>query len=481
MRRNGVSTASDERDVAPTRRDAVPDIESVGVVGIIGLGLIGGSVAHDLAAAGVRVIGFDRDPDVLDEGVASGVVQARAASPLELVGAVDVLLIAAPLDAALALLDDVARSDAVRTGRTIVMDVGSTKKSIVDAANATSLRTCFVGAHPLAGDHRSGFAAARPHLFRRKPVYLCPAAATSETVRQRAVTFWQLHGALPHVIDAAEHDELLAWTSHLPQAVSSALAHTLDGAGISHDQLGPGGRDATRLAASDPDLWTTILLDNARHVSDALQQAGHTLDLFRRAIDARDHATLRRLLTQGRALHARTGGAEPAPGGTARPPRARQASMRISSSAFEEGAEIPTRFTCDGEDVSPPLAISGVPENARTLALIVDDPDAPVGTFVHWLLWNLPPGVRELPEDVPPDDVVTGLGDAHHGITDFKRVGYGGPCPPDRRHTYRFMLYALDTALDLEAGANRKQLDDAMKGHIITEAILRATYDRPNR
>ncbi len=155
--------------------------------------------------------------------------------------------------------------------------------------------------------------------------------------------------------------------------------------------------------------------------------------------------------------------------------------MRISSSAFEEGAEIPTRFTCDGEDVSPPLAISGVPENARTLALIVDDPDAPGGTFVHWLLWNLPPGVRELPEDVPPDDVVTGLGDARHGITDFKRVGYGGPCPPDRRHTYRFMLYALDTALDLEAGANRKTLDDAMKGHIIAEAILRATYDRPNR
>src|SRR5690606_33684974 len=197
--------------------------------------------------------------------------------------------------------------------------------------------------------------------------------------------------------------------------------------------------------------------------------------------DARDHATLQRLLTQGRALHARTGGAKPAPGGTARPPHARQESMRIASSAFEEGAEIPTRFTCDGEDVSPPLAISGVPENARTLALIVDDPDAPGGTFVHWLLWNLPPGVRELPEDVPPDDVVTVLGDARHGITDFKRVGYGGPCPPDRRHTYRFMLYALDTALDLEAGANRKTLDDAMKGHIIAEAILRATYDRPNR
>lgn len=471
-----MSTASNDPDF--TQSGHVTHIASVGIVG---LGLIGGSAARDLAAAGIPVVGFDRDPDVLDTAVARGAIQTRAASPLELVAAVDVLLIAAPLDAALALLDVIAGSDAVNAGRTIVMDVGSTKKSIVDAANATSLRTCFVGAHPLAGDHRSGFDAARPELFRGKPVYLCPAAGTSEAVRQHAVSFWQLLGALPHVIDAAEHDALLAWTSHLPQAVSSAMAHALVAAGISHDQLGPGGRDATRLAASDPDLWTTILLDNAQHVSDALQQAGHTIDAFRRAIDARDHATLLRLLTQGRALHARTGGAEPAPGGTTRSPHARQASMRISSSAFEEGAEIPTRFTCDGEDVSPPLAISGVPENARTLALIVDDPDAPVGTFVHWLLWNLPPDLRELPEDVPPDDVVKQLGDARHGFTDFKRVGYGGPCPPDRRHTYRFMLYALDTALDLEAGANRKQLDDAMNGHIIADAILRATYDRPNR
>lgn len=155
--------------------------------------------------------------------------------------------------------------------------------------------------------------------------------------------------------------------------------------------------------------------------------------------------------------------------------------MRISSEAFQDAAEIPTRFTCDGADISPPLTIEDVPDKARALALIVDDPDAPSGTFVHWLLWNLPAGIDELPEDVPSDRMVESLGDARQGITDFKRIGYGGPCPPDRRHTYRFMLYALDTELDLEPGATRKQLESALQGHVLEEAILRGTYDRPRR
>lgn len=163
------------------------------------------------------------------------------------------------------------------------------------------------------------------------------------------------------------------------------------------------------------------------------------------------------------------------------PAPARQVRMRITSQAFEDGAEIPMRFTCDGADISPPLTLDGVPENARTLVLIVDDPDAPVGTFVHWLLWNLPTGVGELPENVPTDRTLESFGNARQGTTDFKRIGYGGPCPPDRRHTYRFMLYALDTELDLEPGATRTQLENAMQGHVLEEALLRGTYDRPRR
>lgn len=443
-------------------------------VGIIGLGLIGGSIAHDLAAAGVRVLAHDRDPATVERAIETGVVRAPLGDALE---QLDAVVIAVPVDAAL----DVLAAVAGQPSTSLVMDVGGTKRSIVQAARATPLRERFVGAHPLAGDHRSGFIAARAGLFRGATVYLCPTDETAPAIRERAWRFWEMLGAQPQLIAADAHDELLAWTSHLPQAVASSLARALVGAGISSAQLGPGGLDTTRLAASDVSLWSAVLLDNAQDVADALDSFAREIEILRRLVDARDRAGLRGFLEGGRAFRV-PDGAKPANAPpTDTPTSARQVHMRITSEAFEEGAEIPTRFTCDGDDVSPPLTIEDVPENARTLALIMDDPDAPMGTFVHWLLWNLPPNVREIPENVPADSTVDALGGARHGITDFRRVGYGGPCPPDRRHTYRFMLYALDTELDLEPGANRKQLDDAMKGHIIAEAMLRATYDRPNR
>lgn len=152
--------------------------------------------------------------------------------------------------------------------------------------------------------------------------------------------------------------------------------------------------------------------------------------------------------------------------------------MRLSSPAFADGADIPARFTCDGADVSPALVIEDAPPEARSLVLVVDDPDAPRGTFVHWLLWNLPPSTAELPEGIPGEPVVRSLGGARQGTTDFRRPGYGGPCPPDGRHTYHFLLYALDRTLDLEAGAQRADLDRAMKGHIVAESMLRGSYAR---
>lgn len=277
------------------------------MVGIVGLGLIGGSIAHDLAAAGVRVLAHDRDPLTLEQGLAAGVVQAPLGSRFERLPEVDVLLIAVPVDAALEVLDEVAQLDP----QCLVMDVGSTKASIVQAANASALRSRFVGAHPLAGDHRAGLAAAGQGLFRGATVYLCPATGVAATLRERAWHFWQLLEAKPQLIDAGEHDALLGWTSHLPQATASALARALLAADIAGDQLGPGGRDTTRLAASDPDMWSAILLDNASSVGDALDGLAREIEILRQLIASGDRASLHRFLAGGRALRASTG-AEPA-------------------------------------------------------------------------------------------------------------------------------------------------------------------------
>jgi len=148
----------------------------------------------------------------------------------------------------------------------------------------------------------------------------------------------------------------------------------------------------------------------------------------------------------------------------------------IQSPAFEEGGSIPSRYTCDGEDVSPPLVWSGIPAGTRSLALIVDDPDAPDPAaprmvWVHWVLYNLPPDVQGLPEAVvalPPGTL--------EGRNDWKRTGYGGPCPPVGRHRYFFKLYALDAVLPDLGEPTKAELLDAMKGHVIGEAVLMGTY-----
>ena len=150
--------------------------------------------------------------------------------------------------------------------------------------------------------------------------------------------------------------------------------------------------------------------------------------------------------------------------------------LQISSSAFSEGQMIPRQYTCDGTDISPALSWHGVPEGTRSLALICDDPDAPVGTWVHWVLFNIDPGKTGLPARISPDAEVAG--GARHGTNDFRRLGYGGPCPPGGTHRYFFKLYALDTALELEAGATKAQLEAAMQGHILAQAQLMGKYRR---
>jgi len=153
----------------------------------------------------------------------------------------------------------------------------------------------------------------------------------------------------------------------------------------------------------------------------------------------------------------------------------------LTSAAFKDSATIPGKYTCDGVDVSPPLAWSGAPAGTGSLALIADDPDAPGGTWVHWVLYNLPAEVSELPENIAKVESLD-LGGARQGRNDFRRPGYGGPCPPPGpAHRYFFKLYALDTRLALKAGAQKKDVEAAMEGHVLGSAQLMGTYARSKR
>jgi Raf kinase inhibitor-like YbhB/YbcL family protein len=154
----------------------------------------------------------------------------------------------------------------------------------------------------------------------------------------------------------------------------------------------------------------------------------------------------------------------------------------LSSSAFRDGAAIPVKHTCDGADVSPPLAWSGAPQGTAAFALIGDDPDAPAGTWVHWVLYNVPGAAAALPENVAKRDALPELGGALQGRNDFRRPGYGGPCPPPGpAHRYFFKLYALDRALALKVGAQKKDVEAAMAGHVLGTAQLMGTYARQKR
>lgn len=143
--------------------------------------------------------------------------------------------------------------------------------------------------------------------------------------------------------------------------------------------------------------------------------------------------------------------------------------MKISSSSFQEGGSIPKQFSKTGGDKSPALQFEDVPEEAKSLVLIMDDPDAPSGTFTHWILFNVSPRTKEIHEDAPP--VM-----ATQGRNDYGDIGYGGPKPPSGEHRYFFKLYALDSVLSLARGARRKEIDEAIEGHILDEAELMGRY-----
>ena len=153
------------------------------------------------------------------------------------------------------------------------------------------------------------------------------------------------------------------------------------------------------------------------------------------------------------------------------PERTEALDMKLKSPALEHNRPIPEKYTCDGKDVNPALVVESAPGGAKSLALIVDDPDAPRGTWVHWVVWNIAPDTKEIKEHSVPAG-------ASQGMNDFRKRDYGGPCPPSGTHRYFFKLYALDATLTLGAGATKADLERAMKGHIIEQTELIGLYTR---
>ena len=145
--------------------------------------------------------------------------------------------------------------------------------------------------------------------------------------------------------------------------------------------------------------------------------------------------------------------------------------MKLSSPVFENNQSIPAKYTCDGEDINPPLQISEVPEGTKSLVLFVDDPDAPMGTWDHWIVWNINPSVSFIEENSVPEGGV-------QGMNDFGKQPYGGPCPPSGTHRYFFKFYALDNELELDSSSKKEALERAMEGHILDKAELIGLYKR---
>jgi hypothetical protein len=145
--------------------------------------------------------------------------------------------------------------------------------------------------------------------------------------------------------------------------------------------------------------------------------------------------------------------------------------LKLTSPVFENNTPLPPRYTCDGENMNPPLTIKNIPRGAKSLALVLDDQDAPRGSYVHWIVWNIDPETKDIKEDSVPENAAV-------GTNDFKKRNYGGPCPPTRAHRYVFKLYALNIRLNLETSSTKAALEKAMKGHILAQTQLLTSYKK---
>jgi prephenate dehydrogenase len=267
---------------------------------IIGLGLMGGSLARDLAALGVRLVVADVRPEVMAAALDEGIAVAATGNDLSGAGDVDLVVIATPVDEAREIMDRLAPHLAPET---IVSDLGSTKLSISRQAEAVGIGDRFVGSHPLTGDHRSGWAASRKGLFDDAHVFVCPTSSTRADIVKRMEGLWATVGARTEVVNPEDHDRRMAWVSHLPQIASSALALALRDGGFDPSDLGPGGRDVLRLAGSGPEVWGPICLDNADNVVDAIDDLQQRLSRLRSALGERRAEAIASFFELSRAWH----------------------------------------------------------------------------------------------------------------------------------------------------------------------------------
>jgi prephenate dehydrogenase len=263
---------------------------------VIGLGAIGGSLAWQARLAGVpRVVGVSASRAEGVQALRASAITELADSPAKAVRGAELVVLAVPAQATLELIGRLHSS--LESGA-LLTDVCSVKSPVLARATAEGLGDRFAGGHPLAGTHGSGFAAARPDRLRGCVVYVCETGTPGgDQAARRVMSFWeQVLEAQPVLIDAATHDRQLAWTSHLPQAVASALAKALGDRGLAGVSFGTGARDTTRLAASSPDIWIDILLYNRAAVAEALEATEHNLTRLRSLIAAGDADGLRAYL-----------------------------------------------------------------------------------------------------------------------------------------------------------------------------------------
>ncbi len=263
---------------------------------VIGLGAIGGSLAWQARLAGIpRVVGVSASRAEGVQALQTAAITELADNPAKAVRGAELVVLAVP---AQATLDLIGRLHALLEPGALLTDVCSVKSPVVARATAEGLGDRFAGGHPLAGTHGSGFAAARPDRLRGCVVYVCETGTSGgDQAARRVMSFWeQVLEAQPVLIDAALHDRQLAWTSHLPQAVASALAKALADRGLAGVSFGTGARDTTRLAASSPDMWIDILLYNRAAVVEALEATEQSLAELRRLVSAGDTDGLRAYL-----------------------------------------------------------------------------------------------------------------------------------------------------------------------------------------
>ncbi|MBI3568753.1 MAG: prephenate dehydrogenase/arogenate dehydrogenase family protein [Gemmatimonadetes bacterium] len=264
-------------------------------VAILGLGLIGGSLARDLSQRGARVLGYDTDPAAIVEARKARAIRAAIGEDFEALRTATIVVLAVPVDVAPALLE---RASHFLDAAELVTDVGSTKLRIGAEASRVGVRTRFVGSHPMVGDHRAGFGVSRMGLFSGARVYLCPSPQSEPAAKTKALEMWHAVGADVRWTTPERHDGEVAFTSHMPHLVAAAIARTIEHAGHDATALGPGGRSMTRLAESSPAMWRAIVATNHEAIARALDACIVELETVRDIVGRCDQDAVVRLFTE---------------------------------------------------------------------------------------------------------------------------------------------------------------------------------------